>query len=217
MLLFARGPAFRAATHYSSLQGLPFGAAAHCSSDWGLPFRAAARWFRRMNMEFPLLFSPINVGAMSLKNRVVMSPMLTNYSDAQCGVTPRHLAYYRARALGGAGLIEIEGTAVHPVGRGFPLGLGCWEDAQGEGLAGRARAIHEGGAKAVLQLIHAGRQTVSKLAGAQPVAPSPIPCPRMREMPRELTREDIAELVEAFAQGARRARDAGFDGVELHG
>ncbi|HLB11417.1 MAG TPA: FAD-dependent oxidoreductase [Dehalococcoidia bacterium] len=168
-------------------------------------------------MEFPLLFSPINVGAMSLKNRVVMSPMLTNYSDAQCGVTPRHVAYYRARALGGAGLIEIEGTAVHPVGRGFPLGLGCWEDAQVEGLAGLARAIHEGGAKAVLQLIHAGRQTVSKLAGAQPVAPSPIPCPRMREMPRELTREDIAELVEAFAQGARRARDAGFDGVELHG
>lgn len=168
-------------------------------------------------MRFPLLFSPINVGSMTLKNRVVMSPMLTNYSDAQGRVTARHLAYYGARARGGVGLVEVEGTAVDLGGRGFPWGLGCWEDSQGDGLGHLARTIHQGGAKAVLQLCHAGRQTNSHLAGAQPVAPSPIPCPRMREMPRELTKEEIGGLVEAFARAALRAQAAGFDGVELHG
>ncbi len=168
-------------------------------------------------MGFPTLFSPINVGTMALKNRVVMSPMLTNYSDGQGLVNARLLAYYGARALGGAGMIVVEGTAVHAGGRGFPLGLGCWEDAQDAGLEELARIIHQGGAKAVLQLCHAGRQTTSKLAGAQPVAPSPIPCPRMREMPRELTVDEIGELVEVFARAAGRARDSGFDAVELHG
>lgn len=168
-------------------------------------------------MAYPTLFSPIAIGKMALKNRVVMAPMLTNYSDSQGRVSARHLAYYGARALGGAGLILTEGTAVHPGGRGFPFGLGCWDDEHEAGLKELARTIHQGGAKGAVQLIHAGRQTNTKLAGSQPVAPSPIPCPGMREKPRELTREEIGELVEAFATGARRARDAGFDAVELHG
>lgn len=168
-------------------------------------------------MAYHLLFSPIKIGTMSLKNRVVMAPMLTNFSDGTSRVTARHLAYYGARARGGAGMVEIEGTSVDPGGRGFPFGLGCWDDEQAPGLSDLAGVIHQGGAKAVLQLFHAGRQTIAKLAGAQPVAPSPIPCPRMRETPRELSREEIGALVEAFALGARRAREAGFDAVELHG
>ncbi len=168
-------------------------------------------------MQFPLLFSPITLGSMALKNRVVMSPMLTNYSDSQGRVVQRHLAYYGARASGGTGLIEIEATAVHPGGRGFPLGLGCWDDSQVEGLSALAGAVHQGGAKAVLQIFHAGRQTNFDIAGTQPVAPSAIPCPKMREMPRELSPDEITGLVEAFAQAARRAKEAGFDGVELHG
>ncbi len=168
-------------------------------------------------MPFPLLFSPLSFAGLTLRNRIVLSPMLTNYSDGQGSVTPRHLDYYGARASGGAAMIDVEATAVDLGGRGFPLGLGCWDDRHVEGLAALAGAIHQNGAVAILQIFHAGRQTNSRLAGAQPVAPSPIPCPNMKETPRELSRDEITQLVDAFAQGARRARDAGFDGVEVHG
>ncbi len=170
-----------------------------------------------MPASYPHLFSPIKIGNVTVKNRVMLSPMITNYGIGTNGlVTARRLEYYGAIARGGVGIVETESAAVHLGGRAFFSGLGVWDDCHVEGLSELARTIHEGGAKAFLQLFHGGRQTMFKMAGTQPTAPSPIPCPRLREMPRELTREEIAEIVEAFAQAASRALRAGFDAVDVH-
>lgn len=154
---------------------------------------------------------------MELKNRIVMPPMATGFASEDGSVTERLTAYYGERAKSGPGLIIVEITCIDsPVGRGLDRQINIDDDKFIPGLARLAQAIKQPGVKAAIQLHHAGRQTSSRVTGFKPVAPSPIPG-RDGEIPQELTVDEIKRLVECFAQGARRAREAGFDGVEIHG
>lgn len=151
-----------------------------------------------------------------MKNRIVMSPMSNYMATPKGEVTDREIAFYVARARGGAGLIAMGASYVHPSGS-FGVGqMGIYDDSLVPGLKRMVEAIHAAGAKISIQLHHAGRQTTSAVTGYQPVAPSPVPCPVKKEMPHPLTKAEIAEMVENFAQAARRAREAGFDIVEIH-
>ena len=164
------------------------------------------------------LFQPVNIGKMELKNRLVVPPMGSGFSAPDGTVTDRLIEYHEARARGGFGLIIVEVTAIDPLGKGSPIQLGIWDDKFMRGLRRLVDRIHAAGAKIAIQLHHAGRETFSfSLGGQQAVAPSPFPDPIIREVPRELTVEEIKSLVEAYAQGARRAKESGFDAVELHG
>ncbi|MDI7276777.1 MAG: FAD-dependent oxidoreductase, partial [Anaerolineae bacterium] len=163
------------------------------------------------------LFQPIKVRGMELKNRVVMAPMVTNYATDEGAVTQRLIDYLVARAWGGVGLIETEATYVRPDGKGFRNQLGIYGDELIPGLQDLTRLVHEGGARVAVQLFHAGRQTSSAVTGTQPLAPSPLPDPSTGEVPRELSVDEIREIEDAFAQAARRAQQAGFDAVEVHG
>ncbi|WP_438445530.1 NADPH dehydrogenase NamA [Gorillibacterium sp. sgz5001074] len=160
-----------------------------------------------------LLFSPITLGGVELKNRIVMSPMCMFSSTAEDGqVTPWHQVHYVSRAVGQVGLIIAEATAVLPEGRISKRDLGLWEDAQIPGFRSLTEQIHANGSKAGIQLAHAGRKSEAVPAGA---APSAIAFPGMPE-PRELTLAEIDGIVDAFAAAASRAAAAGFDVIELH-
>ncbi len=166
--------------------------------------------------QYALLFRPIEIGSLALKNRVVMAPMTSGYGSADGYATQTLIDYYVARARGGVGLITCESCYVEKGGKGFVGHLALDHDRYIPALARLTKSVHEAGAKVVLQLIHCGRQTSSALCGGQPVAPSAIPCPVIREMPRELTPHEIEGIVLSFLDSASRAKEAGFDGVEIH-
>jgi len=145
-----------------------------------------------------------------------MPAMVTNYADKEGFVTQRLIDYYVERAKSNVGLIIIEATSIMLGGRIAVNQLGVYNDAFIPGLRKLAETIEETGAKCFLQLHHGGRRAQSAINnGIQPVAPSAIP-QRTGEMPRELTIEEIDSIIEAYTQGARRAKGAGFDGVEVH-
>ena len=168
-------------------------------------------------MNFPHLFSPITINGMTLKNRAVMPPMATGYANSDSTVSDRLVAYQSRRAQGGTGLIITEVCAVVPRGKGFPNELGVWSDEFIPGLAKIPAELHRWGAKAALQLHHAGRETFESAAGAIPEAPSAIPSAVLGQPCEAMSLERIAEVIDAFAKAAGRARQAGFDAVELHG
>ncbi|MDP2952006.1 MAG: FAD-dependent oxidoreductase, partial [Chloroflexota bacterium] len=132
-------------------------------------------------------------------------------------VTQRTIDYYEARARGGAGAIIVEVTCVQtPLGRSTPSELGIDQDSYIPGLRKLAQAIQRHGARALIQLHHAGIAAPTRFTGLQPVGPSAVTRPG-GDLPREMTGEEVRELVGCFAQGAARAEKAGFDGVEIHG
>jgi len=163
------------------------------------------------------LFEPIKIGTMELKNRIVMPPMGTNFSTEDGYATKRLIKYHVERAKGGVGLIIVEGAYVEPRGKGTVRQLAVDHNDKISGLKKLATAIKANGAKAALQLFHGGRQSHSLIIGTQPVSASEVFCRLTRETPRALTVEEIQEVIEAFAEGARRTKTAGFDAVEIHG
>jgi len=172
--------------------------------------------------KFKYALSPIKIGKVELKNRIVMPPMGTNLANADGSVSPETIAYYRERAKGGVGLICVETTAIMPTGKAIPRSLRIDDGRYIPGLGDLTDAIHAYGAKASIQLNHTGRQGVPEAnEGAKPVAPSAVPCPFTSAhdptaIPRELSISEIKEIIDAFARGALRAKIAGFDMVELH-
>lgn len=168
-------------------------------------------------MKFSVLLSPIRIGTMEVKNRFVVPPMGTNFANPDGSVSKQLVDYWVARAKGGYGLLIVEVTAVDPLGKAIPWQPGIWDDEFIPGWRQLTDEVHKYGAKIAVQLHHAGRQTTHEVIGAQPVAPSAIPCPVDREMPRELTTEEVYDLIEKFGDAARRAMNAGFDAVEVHG
>jgi 2,4-dienoyl-CoA reductase-like NADH-dependent reductase (Old Yellow Enzyme family) len=123
--------------------------------------------------------------------------------------------YYTARARGGVGLINVEFTYVHPAGKVFDHMLGIYDDRLIPGLKKLSDSVHQGGARIIIQIAHGGRRVHSDTTGLTPVAPSPIP--RLNgETPKELSQEEIGDLVQTFILAARRAKRAGFDGVMIH-
>ena len=166
----------------------------------------------------PKLFEPFAIGTMSLKNRLVMPPMVTNFGTKDGYVTDRTKDYYEARAESGVGLIIVEATCIEaPIGKLSPRQLVIDDDKYIPGLRELACAIQKHGVGAAIQLHHAGRNTASTVTGHQLVAPSPIPSPG-GEVPRELTVDEIKEIVHRFAEAAARAKKAWtFTKVKLPG
>jgi 2,4-dienoyl-CoA reductase-like NADH-dependent reductase (Old Yellow Enzyme family) len=163
------------------------------------------------------LFSPFYIGPVKLKNRIIMAPMETNMPSLNGEVNDRVIQYYKERAEGGVGAIIVEFTCVDsPVGKGTEAQLVIDRDGYIPGHTYLVEEIQKYNCKAFLQLHHAGRQTNQKITGFQPVAPSPIACKVMRANPRELTTDEVSDLVSKFVKAARRAKLAGYDGVELH-
>ncbi|HEX5136414.1 MAG TPA: alkene reductase [Planctomycetota bacterium] len=171
------------------------------------------------------LFSPYTLGPLSLRNRIVMSPMTRNRSIGNVP-GPIVATYYAQRA--GAGLIVTEGTSPSPNGLGYPRIPGIFSREQVKGWRAVADAVHRNGGRIFLQMMHTGRvgHPLNLPAGAEMVAPSAVAAagkmftdaqgPQPHPVPRAMTEGDIRKAIEEFAQGARNAREAGLDGVELH-
>jgi N-ethylmaleimide reductase len=183
-------------------------------------------------MNHASLFSPLQVGPYQLNHRVVMAP-LTRMRAERLSFAPWTLnaGYYGQRATAG-GLIIAEASPVAATGRGNPATPGIYSDAQIAGWRKVTDAVHARGGFIFLQLWHVGRVSHSSLqpGGVLPVAPSAVPItgdgmvaitasgkPQPYETPRALETHEIADVIEAFRQGARNAIAAGFDGVEIHG
>jgi 2,4-dienoyl-CoA reductase-like NADH-dependent reductase (Old Yellow Enzyme family)/thioredoxin reductase len=162
------------------------------------------------------VFTPITVGKVEIKNRFVVAPMVTVFCDQDGMATERFIRYHEEKAKGGWGLITVEDYAVDPIGRGFWT-PGLWKDEQIASHSELVSRVHASGAKIIAQIYHAGRQTVSALVGKQPVSASPLPCPILGEVPKELTVPEIKTIVSQFGDAALRAKKAGFDGVQIHG
>ncbi len=160
------------------------------------------------------LFEPYQLQSIKLKNRIVMAPMCM-YSAKEDGlVTPFHLVHYATRAAGQIGLIVLEATAVVPEGRISSNDLGIWDDAHIEGLQQVVTNMQAYGAKTGIQLAHAGRKAT---VDGEIFAPSAIAFSDEYKTPSEMTLDDIDYVVEAFKKAAIRARQAGFDVLEIHG
>ncbi|TDL34663.1 NADPH dehydrogenase NamA [Jeotgalibacillus sp. S-D1] len=161
------------------------------------------------------LFSPYTIKDVTLKNRIVMAPMCMYSSHNKDGhVENWHKTHYTSRAVGQVGLIMLEATAVTPQGRISNEDLGIWNDEHIHGLRELVTLIKEQGAKTAIQLAHAGRKSMTD---GDIIAPSAIPFNEKMKTPLEMSLKDINETVLAFKQGARRADEAGFDIIELHG
>ena len=165
---------------------------------------------------FPHLFSSFRLGGRTLRNRMVMPAITTNFAEADGSVGDRLSDYLRARARGGFGTIVTENIGVHASGRVLPRMVMGHDDQYLPGLARLADVIKREGAVAIAQISHAGRQTKRKITGLPLVFPSPIPCPINREMPEALTVDGIQAMEDAFIGAAIRLHRAGFDGVEIH-
>lgn len=173
------------------------------------------------------LFEPLTIRGITLRNRIGVSPMCMYSCEDGCA-NDWHLVHYGARAAGGAALVIVEATAVEARGRISPYDVGLWNDAQIEPLARVTRFMRSQGAVPGIQLAHAGRKagTDRPWSGGQPlsdeqggwdvVAPSAIPFTEGYRTPHELSRVEIAQLVDQFGAAAQRADAAGFQWIEIH-
>lgn len=174
-----------------------------------------------------ILFSPLTIKNISLKNRIVMSPMC-QYSAIDGFTNDWHMVHYGTRAAGGTGLIIVEASAVAPEGRITPADLGIWNDEHISGLSRIVRFIHLHGSVAGIQLAHAGRkascavphdggkQINENQGGWQTIAPSNIPFLEGDRLPEALTIEGIQNVISDFKAAAKRSLDAGFKVIEIH-
>src|SRR5436190_7063053 len=175
----------------------------------------------------PHLFDPITVRDLTLSNRIVVSPMC-QYSSTDGFANDWHFVHLASRAVGGAGLVFTEATAVTSEGRISPDDLGIWADVHVGALSRIVRFVKGEGSATGIQLAHAGRKgstyapAVGRGAvpedegGWQPIGPTDTPFDSNYPIPRAMTLIDIAEVVDAFRQAADRARHAGFDVIEIH-
>lgn len=162
-----------------------------------------------------MLFEPIRIGGYELKNRIVMAPMVTGFAEKDGSVSDKFLNYYVRRAQGGCGLIIVEAAVVDPdFAPTFAIRID--HDQYIPAMANLAKSIKDHGAGVILQLGHPGKQTSSRFFGRQTIAPSAIPHRVFKEEPHALTIEEIKQLVERYISASVRAREAGFDGVEIH-
>lgn len=172
-----------------------------------------------MNSNCPHIFEPLTVRRMTLKNRVMMTPMGTNYAEANGQMSYRHIDYYKQRAKGGVGLIMVENVCVdYPMGSNGTSQLRIDQDCYMPRLFDLTETLHRYGACVGVQINHAGASAMSsRIGGAQPVSASDVPSKAGGETPRPLTVDEIHEIVKKYGQAAKRAQTAGFDCVEIHG
>ncbi|MCF8011885.1 MAG: NADH:flavin oxidoreductase [Clostridiales bacterium] len=163
------------------------------------------------------LLEPLQAGTLKLKNRLVMPPMATGKADTGGKVSQEFLDYYDEKSRGGnISLIIIEHSFIKPEGKASANMLSAADDSVVEDLSKLAGVIHGNDSKTMMQVNHAGSGTTEEIAGTVPVGPSAVPHPRTGKAPRELTPLEIKDIIQAFQDAARRTKEAGFDGVEIH-
>lgn len=163
------------------------------------------------------LFTPMNVGNCTIPNRLVVPAMVTNYCDEDGFLTDRYMAYIEEKAKGGWGMIITEDYSVTPHGKGYQYIPGFYKDEHVALNKELTHRVHEHGSKIFCQMYHPGRQSSHAVNGnVQPLAPSGTKDPICMDLAREMTVEEIHTLVEDFGQAARRCKESGFDGIELH-
>ena len=172
----------------------------------------------------PTLFDPVEMGAISLPNRIMMAPLTRGRATRGAVPTAIMADYYAQRAS--AGLIISEATGISREGLGWPYAPGLWNDEQVEGWKPVVAAVHEAGGRIVAQLWHMGRLVHPDLGGGVPVAPSALAAPHRALTyegrkdyvePRAMTLDDISRVIGDYATASRNAIAAGFDGVQIHG
>lgn len=163
-----------------------------------------------------LLFQPFQLGTVTLKNRSIMPAIGTEYAR-EGHVSERMIRYYERRARGGVGLIHVEFCAVDLSGATNDHQARLDDDRFMPGMRELVERVHAHGVPVVLQLAHAGRQMSARMSGRQPVAPSALPCPLIKDMPRALDTAEVERLIDHFVGAALRAQQVGFEGIQLHG
>jgi 2,4-dienoyl-CoA reductase-like NADH-dependent reductase (Old Yellow Enzyme family) len=163
------------------------------------------------------LFGETVINGMTLRNRLIRSATWEGMCKQDGRPTEKLINCYRNLAKGGIGLIISGYTFVRPDGKGFPGKMGIHTDDFEKEFQNLTSTVHNAGGKVAIQLVHAGGQTNSTCAGRQPLAPSSLKVDQFQEMPVELSKDEISDIVKAFGEGARRAKNWGFDGVQLHG
>ena len=170
-----------------------------------------------MKNDYPHIFSPLTVKNMTIKNRIVMMPMGTNYGEQNGEMSFLHINYYEQRAKGGTGLIIVENASIDsPQGSNGTTQLRIDHDNYLPRLFKFCENIHGYGTKIAIQINHAGASAISSRINMQPVSASDIPSKEGGEIPRPLSREEILHIVKKYGEAAKRAQTAGFDAVEIH-
>ncbi len=163
------------------------------------------------------LFEETTINGMTLKNRIVRSATWEGMAEADGRPTPKMVDFYRQLAAGGVGLIISGFAFVQPDGKAMSGQMGIHSDDFADEYRAITGAVHAAGGKIVMQLVHAGGQTMRETIGRKPLAPSAVEVDQFQETPAELTQEQIEQIVASFGEGARRAKAWGFDGVQFHG
>ena len=170
-----------------------------------------------MKNEYKHIFEPFTVKHMTMKNRIVMTPMGTNYGEQNGEMSFLHINYYEQRAKGGTGLIIVENASVFsPQGSNGTTQLRIDHDSYIPRLYKLCETVHKHGACIAIQINHAGASAQAMRTGVQPVSASDIPSKAGGEIPRPLEKEEIYEIVRKYGEAAKRAQTAGFDAVEIH-
>jgi 2,4-dienoyl-CoA reductase-like NADH-dependent reductase (Old Yellow Enzyme family)/thioredoxin reductase len=169
-------------------------------------------------MKLTTLFSPVKFGTMEIKNRIAMAPMATDFAEGDGTVSDRLIDYYEARARGGIGLIILEVCTIDGMSPYIPRTVGLWDDSFIAGLKRLTDAVHAHGAKIIPQVAHPGPESLAPLFnGTEAVGPSAGIVNNLTRMKcRGLAADEISTLIDQFGEAARRAREAGFDGLEFH-
>ena len=170
-----------------------------------------------MKNKYQHIFSPMTIRHMTVKNRIVMMPMGTNFGEQNGEMSFLHINYYEQRAKGGTGLLIVENASVDsPQGSNGTTQLRIDSDNYIPRLYKLCENIHKHGACIAIQINHAGASAMSSRIGMQPVSASDVPSKEGGEIPRPLTKEEILNIVRKYAEAARRAQICGFDAVEIH-
>ncbi len=172
---------------------------------------------------FEKLFTPVKIGNMELKNRLVLPVMTANYGTEGGAVTNVAKEFYAERARGGIGLVIAGLFAIEPRARVLPYIFNIYDEKNFSGIAELAEIVKRHGAKIALQLHHAGSRAAPRVSGTQPVTSFAIPHPIAYErpgfvhgLPRQLTVREIKEVIDRYGEGAKRAKELGYDAVEIH-
>lgn len=170
-----------------------------------------------MKSKYSHIFEPFTVQRMTTKNRIVMTPMGTNFGEQNGEMSFLHINYYEQRAKGGVGLLIVENASVDdPLGSNGTTQLRIDKDNYIPRLFNLCERVHKHGACIAIQINHAGASAMSKRIGQQPVSASNIPSKENGEIPRPLEKEEIYEIVKKYGEAAKRAQICGFDAVEIH-
>ena len=163
------------------------------------------------------VFEETAINGMTIRNRIIRSATWEGMCDSDGRPSKKLIAFYRLLAQGGVGLITSGYTFIRPDGKQLPGKMGIHSDEFEPEMITLTRTVHDAGGKICVQLVHAGGQTSAEVAGRHPFAPSAVQVDQFPEIPSELSKDDIFDIVTAFGEGARRAKKWGFDAVQLHG